>query len=43
MAVAQHAMTQRSKGQGHKKHHSCMAAVLLLPVWDCTSYDCLGF
>jgi len=20
-----------------------VAVVLLLPVWDCTSYDCLGF
>jgi len=47
MAVAQHALTQRSRGQRSRLHsyenrHGRMAvSVLLLPVWDCTSYDCL--
>jgi len=47
MAVARHALTRRSKGQlGHVNRHGRMAAVavvLLLPAWDCTSYDCSDF
>jgi len=51
VAVAQHALTggQRSRSHGYKNRHGRMAAggavaiVLLLPVWDCTSYDCLGW
>jgi len=51
VAVAQHALIWRSKGQrsrshGCKNRHDRMATVaivLLMPAWDCTSYDCLGF
>ena len=54
MAVARHALTQKSKGQrskshGYEKRHGRMAAigccgrVLLLPVWGCLSHDCLDF
>jgi len=52
MAVARHVLTQRSKGQGHKVKKTvtgawllaaALAIVLLLPAWDCTSNDCLGF
>ena len=51
VAVAQHALTRRSKGRRSRSHgckncHSRMATVaivLLMPAWNCTSYDCLGF
>jgi len=53
MAVTQHALTRRSKDQGHIVMKTvtvawllvkcCCGYVLLMPAWDCTSYDCLGF
>ena len=47
LAVARHALTWRSKGHRSRSHgyencHGRMS-VLLLPAWDCTSYDCWGF
>jgi len=53
MAVAEHTLTGRSKGQRSRSHgyenghgrtadSGAVAVVLLLPAWDCMSYDCLG-
>jgi len=43
IAVARHALIQRSKGQKSRSHgyescHGCSWNALLLLVWDCTSY-----
>jgi len=51
-AVARHAGGQNVKGQGRTVMKTltvarllvcCCGRVLLLPAWDCTSYDFLGF
>jgi len=51
MVGPQHVFTLRSKDQGHTVTQTVTDAwllwdvrvLLLLPAWDCISYDCLGF
>jgi len=42
MSVAGHTLTQKSRIHAVAAS-GCRGRVLLLPAWDCTSYDCLGF
>ena len=51
-ALTRRSKCRRSRSRGYEKRYGqtvagevccCDHVLLLLPAWDCTSYDCLGF